>query len=473
MGADVCYVFSNGFSARMILQSDVVPHLRARGLSLAAITPNAGEPAMQRLAASRGIRLEQAPALTGWQRSEYHRMRRYLFEDVRRNPALWARELEARAHPPRRPLPRLRQAIAYPVNRASLRLPRFRRWLSAWEQRVLACPDLARLLARLRPGLAVATYPIDRLDAAFLYEARRLGIHTVGHLLSWDNVTSKGRFPVQTDSYISWGPIMSAEIREYYAPPDGAIHECGVAHFDVHLRPRDPAGVAQALTGLGLDPARPYLLFGLTTPRFAPREIDIVDWLAAGLRRGDFGPDLQLVIRQHPQTVDGEPALARRLAALAGPRVAIDSPAIEPSRLQWHLREDDLPRLAALIGGSAVCLNSCSTICIDAVMQDRPVVVTAFDAGQDLPWWQSTRRMLDYPHFRKLVDLGGVRVVRSFADLAAAITGYLADPSRDAGARAATRQAECGVCDGRASERIAGTLASLHRAAAGPRDAIA
>ena len=37
MSIDVCYVFSNGFGTRMILQSGVVPHLRSLGISLSLI----------------------------------------------------------------------------------------------------------------------------------------------------------------------------------------------------------------------------------------------------------------------------------------------------------------------------------------------------------------------------------------------------------------------------------------------------
>jgi hypothetical protein len=465
MSVDICYVFSNGFGARMILQSDVVPQLKARGLSMAVVTPNAGEPSMIARAERLGIRLEPAPRIEGWRPAEYHSMRRYLFEDVRTNPSLWARELERRARPSARLSRRLRQSLYYPINRASVRFPQVRRWFLEWEKRALASRNVAALLQRLQPRVAVATYPIDSLDSSFLFEAQRAGIHTVGHLMSWDNITSKGRFPVQTNSYISWGPIMTSEIKEYYAPPASAIHECGVAHFDVHLRPRARADVGNALAALGLDPQRPYLFFGMSTPKFAPREIRIVEWLAAAIRRDEFGRDLQLVIRQHPQNVRSYPEGQRRLQALTGGRVAVDYPALEDSRLPWSLQTEDLPRLSTLIGGSAISLNSCSTICIDAVVQDRPVIATSFDADEELPWWQSTRRNLEYTHFRKLTELGGVRVVRSFEELTAAIHAYLADPTLDAAGRAATRRAECGPCDGRASERIAAALAQIRGAA--------
>src|SRR5690606_10916297 len=133
-------------------------------------------------------------------------------------------------------------------------------------------------------------YPVDALEASFLFAAKRLCIRTVGHLMSWDNITSKGRFPVIPDVFISWGPIMTAEIQQYYGTPRDRIHECAVAHFDAHTR-AGSAGPA----------AQPYLFFGMgAEPRKAsigsePREIDIVEWLAEAVRRGTFGERMRLV----------------------------------------------------------------------------------------------------------------------------------------------------------------------------------
>ncbi|MBK9239148.1 MAG: hypothetical protein IPL75_02545 [Acidobacteria bacterium] len=463
MSIDVCYVFSNGFGTRMILQSGVVPHLRSLGISIAVVSPNAEEPSLQELARRQGILLEPVPKIGGRRMTRYHRMRRYMFEDIRQNPSIWARHMQARANPPKHPLKRLRQALYYPMNRASVRFPWFRQFLKRMEARALQSTEMSEMLNRLRPRVAVATYPIDALDSCFLHEARQLGIHTVGHLMSWDNVTTKGRFPIVTDSYISWGPIMTDELRQYYDIPAERIHECGVAHFDLHVQAPARDRFVHTMAGLGLDPDKPYLFFGMTTPNFSAREIEIVEWLAGRVRSGAFGADMQLVVRQHPQNAHPNADPNPRLRRLQGNRVGVHFPGLEESRLRWNLLEADLQQLASLIAGCTVSFNSGSTLTIDAIVRDKPVVVTAFDVGEQPPWWASAGRVLGELHFKKLTALGGVRVAHSLEELEATTRAYLADPALDARGRAATRQAECGACDGQASERIANALAEICR----------
>jgi hypothetical protein len=242
------------------------------------------------------------------------------------------------------------------------------------------------------------------------------------------------------------------------------IRECGVAHFDAHRAVVAPDRQAASVQRLGLDPERPYLFFGMSSPVFAPAEIEIVEWLAQEVRSGAFGERMQLIVRPHPQNVQGAMAdlsWLPRLEALKGPRVAVDIPSLAGGQLPWTMEEADLPRLANLLAGCSTCLNSGSTLSIDAILHDKPVVMTAFDADQELPWWRSARRLPEYPHLAKVLRLGGIRVARSFPELRTAIQEYLADPARDRAGRAAVRSEECGACDGRSSSRIADALAAL------------
>jgi hypothetical protein len=193
-------------------------------------------------------------------------------------------------------------------------------------------------------------------------------------------------------------------------------------------------------------------------------EIEVVEWLAQAVSNNVWGPDLQLVIRPHPQNVNGytaDPTWLPRLNALISNRVVVDYPALKKSKLSWSMQEKDLPRLVNLIGGCAVCLNSGSTLSIDAVIHDKPVVLSLFDADKTLPWHRSIRRYFDLIHYKKLIELGGVRATRNFDEFQTAISAYLENPTLDAEFRAETRVQQCGLCDGQASVRIAAALTQI------------
>ena len=461
---NVCYLITQGFSARMVLHTALVPKLTERGVTAAVVTPNADEASMQALGDELGVSIY--PAL-GDQRLAsslaLNQIQRYVFEDVAGNPALRAKHLRDVAPDVRRWRRGLATAMMW-LNRTSQRLPAIPNTLDRIQQRLLTKARVEEQLQQIRPDVVVATYPANFVEAAYLRAASSLGIRTASHLLSWDNITCKGRFPVVSQEFVSWGPVMSAELQEHYEVPPSRIYECGVPHFDAHVHQASPRLRDEVLTELGLDPQRPYFLFGMSSPYFAPREIDVVEWLAARVRSGDYGDAMQLVVRPHPQNVQGNMADASwlpRLEALRGERVAVDIPRLQKSQLLWNMKRDDLPRLSSLLSGCAVCLNSGSTFSIDGLLHDRPVIMTAFDADDELPWHLSARRVIEYPHLAKLIGFGGVKVVQSFASLDLALRRYLADPSADAEGRARTRAQECGPCDGRAASRVADAFVQM------------
>lgn len=463
---NVCYLISHGFAARMVLHSDLVSELSGRGLTTAIITPNAHEGPMQDLAAELGVELHGPRVRQRLASSLAHdQLQRYVFENVESNPALYAKHLRELNGSGSRRWQRIVAKAMMGLNRAARRHPRLPDTVARVQEGLLTSADVEQQLRAMNPDVVVATYPANFVEATYLHQAQRLGIKTAAHLLSWDNITCKGRFPVLAEYHVAWGPIMSDELQEHYDTDPERIFECGVPHFDAHVRGVDPSKRTKVIRQLGLDPDHHYLFFGMSSPYFAPHEIDIVEWLARQVEAGAFGQDTQLVIRPHPQNVSGNMAdesWLGRLQKLKSARVAVDIPRIQKkSRLMWNMQRDDLSRLATLLSGCAITINSGSTLCIDAMIHDRPVIITAFDADADLPWYLSARRCVEYPHLAKLVSLEGLRVARSFDELSDQIRAYLDDPATDQDGRARSRAQECGPCDGRAAARVADAFAEL------------
>jgi hypothetical protein len=462
VGVDVCYVVSHGFAARMVLHSGLVPKLRALGLTVAVLAPRGEGEAVPKAASAGEIAWVDAPPPDPRRANLYGDLRPYLTEDVRRNPALLARHQRMAAATSRRR--RLQVAAQLAVSDAGRAVPALRRPFLAFERRLLHDRRIDDRLDDLAPRAVVSTYPVNALDAGALAWARTRRVRTIGHLLSWDNITCKGRFTEVPERFVAWGPIMRDELREHYGVSNDHVVEAGVPHFDAHAS-ASPEGRTAAVARVGLDPARPYLFFGMSAPIFAPHEIDVVEALVAEVRQGRFGEGMQLVVRPHPQNVTGAMADAAwlpRLDRLGVAPVGIDWPRVEKTALLWSMAEDDLPGLANLLSGAAVVLNSGSTLSIDALVHDRPVVLTPYDADRaDLPWWASARRVVEYVHLAKLLGYGGVRVVRGHAEMVDAILAYLADPSRDRDARRRALRAELAVSDGTASAACARAIAAF------------
>ena len=93
-------------------------------------------------------------------------------------------------------------------------------------------------------------------------------------------------------------------------------------------------------------------------------------------------------------------------------------------------------------------------------MHGKPVLITSFDADRQRDYWDSARRLMDYPHLKTLAELGGVEVVVDFPGLVRSLRAVLDEPTRGAERRAAALAAECHSDDGLATGRVVSVLAA-------------
>src|SRR3990172_2604570 len=381
--AHTVFLLTHGFAARMIIRSGLTRRLIAQRSRVTVISPNADESYFREECRAEGVDLKQEPKSGGRVAHRFRAYRPYLLDDVMNNPALRANHARRCED---RPLVGLGMEL---VNRTFARSSLFRRLGRAIERKINRSKKVIELLSQLQPDLLVLPNPFGIEETVYLLHARELGIPVACQMLSWHNITSKGTPLLMPDFFISWGPIMTEEIGDLYRFPRDRIFECGVPHFDVYSQPGLLKPPGAMLQELNLPAEQPYLFYGTVSPYSCPNEIDILAWLAERVNKNAFTRPCSLVIRPHPQMISGfysgSSAQLERLRALSGPRIAVDFPPVLSDQLAWDLPKVDMHRLASLLAGSAMCLNSNSTLSLDACMLDRPVINIAFDGWEDLP----------------------------------------------------------------------------------------
>lgn len=457
----IAYVVSHGFAARMLLQTGLLGKLRALGREVCIIPPDDSDPVLREYCNLHGIGLHPFSSGKWIWKTNYGLYRSYFLEDLRSNAALYEKHYYEVHLRQGKLIFRIIPRILMMIQAVFTRVPAFQKAFGAAEQLLLRDRRALRLLKELRAGLVVSTYPVNAREGILLHNARIGKIPTAIHLLSWDNITCKGRFYSLADRYIAWGPVMVDEFISHYGIPEKCVEACGVPHFDLHHQMQNDPERIELIRKTGMDPSKPYLVFGMSSPRFAPREIDIVEHLASGIQSGLWGPDFQMLVRPHPQNVMGwmaDPGWLQRLKKLESPRIRIFYPLLAKSHLPWSMEHEDMRLLSAALSGCLVCINSCSTLSIDALMSGKGNIAPMFDGQEALPYWQSARRLLDYTHIRKFVASGGTEVAVSYEDLQNKVNSYLEEPETHYTAACAARQSACGPASGEATDRVAVTI---------------
>ncbi len=329
------------------------------------------------------------------------------------------------------------------------------------EQMYLRTHSLAEVreqLERCRPDLLWSTVCVSPWEYPYILAAREMGVPVVTSILSFDNLTSRGRLP-HFDHYLVWNERMREQLRRFYPyVGEHRVTVTGTPQFDFHRRAEFRWTRERTLQRLGIPRGARYLLYSTSHEVLAPDEPALVKEVAARLRTRKTLEDHWLVVRLHPLD-DG-----RRWTGLAdeSSRIRI-SPAWDdaPDATGWTLSSaEDQARLTSTIFHADVCVNVASTMSLDAAILDRPVVNIDFSMERDSP------RGLLYAeygadHYRPLVESGGVRLAHGWDELVLLLERAVVDPALDGSERQAMVRRECGVVDGASASRVADALLGL------------
>jgi hypothetical protein len=314
------------------------------------------------------------------------------------------------------------------------------------------------LLRQLRPALVFNGSHIHSPAAARpLAAAHKLGIPTAGFIFSWDNITSRGRITDHYDYYLVWHQRMRNELLRYYpsVSPD-RVFITGTPQFDFHFKPEFTLSRAEICRRMGLDPARPFILYTTGVAGHFPEEHRTVELVAQCIQR--MTPAPQLLVRTYIKGTSQEmSALAKQnLPGVVFPPVLWKSDALTPMY-------EDISIYSSLLRHCSLGINAASTVSLELMMFDKPVINLGFDPpGSALGRWSRFDRHLGLDHYIPVAESGAVKIARSSSDLETMIRDAFQNPGREADARRQFLQETFGeTLDGNSAKRISDTIASL------------
>jgi hypothetical protein len=291
-----------------------------------------------------------------------------------------------------------------------------RRLLLTVEEAIVPHASVETFVRERRPDLLLVT-PLVELGSQqvdYVKCARRLGVRSALCVASWDNLTSKGLMRVAPDHVVVWNEAQKDEAVRLHGVRADQVAVTGAQLFDRWFAARPSRSREEFCARVGLDPARPFVLYTGSSMFIAPDEVPFVErWLAA-VRSGDEGrPAPGVLVRPHPANVEQW----RAFDATAHDNVAVWPP-IGTTPNDPDFRRDFFDSLyysAAVVG-----INTSAQI--EAAIVGRPVLTIhspEFAHAQE-----------GTLHFQHLVggSAGFVRESRSLPEHVAQLRAVVADP---------------------------------------------
>src|SRR5262249_35217563 len=217
--------------------------------------------------------------------------------------------------------------------------------------------------------------------------ARRLGIPVCFPVRSWDNLTNKGLLREAPDLVLVWNDLQRSEAVELHGVPAERVVVTGAPAYDHWFDWRPSRTREQLCAEVGLDPAKPIVLYVGSSLFIAPDEPAFVrQWVAELRAHGGLLADAGLLVRPHPLAANGfrDLDLGDPLTAI-WPRAG-EVPLGAPARRNYY---DSIFHSAAVVG-----INTSAQI--ESAIVGRPVHTIL------APEFRETQA--GTLHFRYLVD---------------------------------------------------------------------
>ena len=309
-----------------------------------------------------------------------------------------------------------------------------------------------KFLQEDQPSHVFFTHQRPPYLAPFLYAAIQLKIPVSSFIFSWDNLASKGRMLGTFDYFLVWSHLMKTELLTFYpnVKPE-KVKVVGTPQFEPYVMEKYETTRQDFSNKFGLDLHKKTICFSCADASIGSNDPLVIKAISEALRENKIDVACQLLVRTSPAE---EPS---RFAA-----VKEEFPEIIWNHPKWILTRDnhaeswsqrvpsdeDITDLRAILEYVDLSINMCSTMSLDFMLFDKPVINTVF--GNPKNGLYNDQRFLNYVHYKKVVESGSVTIAKNKMELITQINEALANPK----VRTAQRKA---MIDLQISEALLGT----------------
>tara|TARA_B100001248_G_scaffold78420_1_gene56650 strand:+ start:327 stop:1739 length:1413 start_codon:yes stop_codon:yes gene_type:complete len=292
--------------------------------------------------------------------------------------------------------------------------------------------------------------------------ASGMGISTSVFIFSWDNLSSRGRIFPHYDHYFVWNNDMCDQLLTLYGKSikTSSIHITGTPQFDYHFNQKYCLKEKELYDKIGLKHDRPYILYTTGMSTDFPEEHKIVEKIIGYIKSKKNQKRVQLVVRTYAKGTSKEMKRLQKIfkddSDIYFPPILWDSKSLMPFF-------DDLFIYSNLIRYSAVGINAASTVSLELMMFDKPVINIGFEPPESsLPYWKRFSRHITHAHYKPVVKSKSVMVARSVENLMEMIDFSIKNPknTKKMQTRFLSKMFD-GNIDGKSGERISQILLKI------------
>ena len=296
--------------------------------------------------------------------------------------------------------------------------------------------------------------------APLVYQANKLNIKTSSFIFSWDNLASKGRMAANFDYYLVWSDLMKSELQQFYTSvKSNKINVVGTPQFEPYVLDRYKISKENFLKKFNLEINKKTICFSCGDIATSKNDEIYIQTIANAIINNKIVEPVNLIIRTSP----AEDPIRFKEIKEKYPFLKWNYPKWNLSRKnhqeEWSQRIpsiEDVIDLRSLLEFSDLNINMLSTMSLDFIQFDKPVINTVFGNSQNGLY--DDQRFLNYKHILDVVHSKATKIVKNEEELLNSINNYLINPDLDSDYRKKLLQLQVSKPLQGTSKRIAQTL---------------
>lgn len=311
-------------------------------------------------------------------------------------------------------------------------------WILRWEklqQKTFAqgsiTKEYERLLREHKISKLFFTHQRPPYIAPLIYAAKKQNVKTASFIFSWDNLASKGRMAGTFDLYLVWSELMKKELLQFYSSikPE-QVEVVGTPQFEPYVLDRYGMTKLEFCKKFGLDPDKKTILFSCGDVSTSPNDNIYIEAIAKSIIDGKLDKSVNFLVRTSPaETPERFTELSKKY-----PWISWNYPKWIQARSNhqenWSQRIptiEDVSDLKSVLQYSDVSVNMLSTMSLDAMLFNKPVINTVF--GNNSNGLANDQRFLKYAHIIEIINAKATFIAQNEQELTEFLKISISDPN--------------------------------------------
>src|SRR5690606_25472422 len=245
-------------------------------------------------------------------------------------------------------------------------------------------------------------------------------------IFSWDNLASKGRMASDFDYYLVWSNVMKQDLLQFYtAIRQNQIKIVGTPQFVPYVMPQFKVSKQEFVAAFNLDANLKTICFSCGDISTSRNDELYIETIANAIIENKI-EKVNFIVRTSP----AEDPIRFHSLVEKFPFIKWNFPKWEQVRPNhqesWSQRiptPEDVKQLRALLEYSDLNINMLSTMSLDFMLFDKPVINPVF--GNRNNGLYDDQRFLGYAHIQHLINSKASKIVKSKEELLSVILHYL------------------------------------------------